>query len=165
MYWAKRAFSEVSGRPMQQLAWRQQVKRLGKYKRPWTAVAGPAGAMILALRRLGWKVSGAFRWATDHGFPVDVRTDAPSSVLKLVQESIGRMIWREWAAAPSAANDELRRDPDGYWTTELRKWTSGPRKDWTALQSACLSSTAAGGQWPQERLYRAGFVDDPSCQA
>lgn len=164
MYWAKRAFGEEEGRATEQQAWRQQIKRLGTYKRPWAAVAGPAGAMILALRRLGWAASGAFKWATDLGTKVDVRTDAPSSVLKLVRGTIGRMIWREWATAPSAAGDELKRDPDGYWTTELRRWTSGPRKDWTAMQSACLSSTVAGGQWPQERLYRAGYLDDPACQ-
>ena len=58
-----------------------------------------------------------------------MRTAAPSSILKLVRASIGRMMWREWATAPSATNDSLKRDPYGYWTTELRKWTAGPRKD------------------------------------
>ena len=75
------------------------------------------------------------------------------------------MLWREWARAPSAAADPMHRDPDRYWTTELRRWTTGPKKDWTALQSACLRSTVAGGQWSQERLFRAGFVDDPMCTA
>ena len=59
----------------------QQVKRLGKMERPWAAVAGPAGAMLLALRRLCWKASGAFRWSTDEDTVLDVRVEAPSAVL------------------------------------------------------------------------------------
>ena len=114
---------------------------------------------------MGWKASGAFVWETEKGTRLDVRVEAPSTVLKQVRRSIEAMIWREWAEAPSAKSENFLRDADGYWTEELRRWTAGPGKDWTSLQAACLSSTAAGGQWPQERLYLAGFVDDPACQA
>ena len=84
--------------------------------------------MILALRRLGWKASDAFRWATDQGRILDVRKVAPSAILKVVRSSIGRMLWREWAVAPSATGDPTQRDSDGYWTHELRKWTLGPSR-------------------------------------
>ena len=65
----------------------------------------------------------------DRGVHVDVRTAAPSFFRKLVRDSIGRMIRKEWATAPSAANDRLKSDPGGYWTAELCKLTAGARKD------------------------------------
>ena len=75
--------------------------------------------MILSLRRMGWKASGAFVWETDNGTRLDVRTVAPSTVHKQIRKSIERMIWKEWAGAPSAKSDDLTRDADGYWTEEL----------------------------------------------
>ena len=148
-----------------QKAWINQYVKLTRSKRPWGQVAGPAGAVVLNLKLLNWKVKSAFEWQTDEGDLLDIRLEAPSSMKKLIRKAIERHIWRKWAREGSAENDTRTRDEEGYWMDEARTWTNGGGKDWTKLQSACLSSMMCGSQWPQAMLYEAGIVDDPLCQA
>ena len=142
------------------------------------AVPGPTGAMLQSLKRLVWLTKSPFQWSTDLGQQVDTRADAPSTIRQLLSETISRMLWREWAAAPSAKQSGFRRSPLGYMTELIQEWTSISacenqaavesrcrKKDWSVRKAGCLGSTAVGGQWTQERLYLAGFVDSPICFA
>ena len=53
MFWAKLAFSGTAAtRRKLQKAWKKQVVRVGKAKKPWAKVAGPAGAVTLNLKQL-----------------------------------------------------------------------------------------------------------------
>ena len=82
-----------------------------------------------------------------------------------------------WTVA-RAKQSGFKRSPLGYMTELIQEWTSisacenwdkveqkCKRKDWSTQKKGCLGSTAVGGQWPQERLYMAGFVDSPICFA
>ena len=65
LYWARQAFADDEQSTMQE-AWQKQIVRLRAHKRrPWKAVAGPAGALLLSLRQVGWITSSAFNWKTD----------------------------------------------------------------------------------------------------
>ena len=181
LFVAKLAFTSAEAHDELQEAWKRQVVKQGKAagnKRPWMAVSGPTGAMLHSLRRLGWRSISAFKRSTDQGQQVDTRADAPSTIRQLLSETIKRMLWREWVAAPSAKQSGFRRSPLGYMTELIQEWTSISacenqaavekrcrKKDWSTKKAGCLGSTAVGGQWTQERLYLAGFVDSPICFA
>ena len=63
LFWCRLAFDGRDDRSLtfeMNRAWRRQAIRLGWSKRPWSLVAGPAGAVVLTLKRLGWAASSAF---------------------------------------------------------------------------------------------------------
>ena len=49
-FWARMAFGDEGVQEAMQKAWIRQYPRLGSMKRPWTGVAGPAGATIMATK-------------------------------------------------------------------------------------------------------------------
>ena len=138
---------------------------LGFCARPWQRVAGPVGASTLPLKAVGWVASPAFSWMLLDGASIDIRFIAHSSVVRLLQPAIEAALWKRWAIAPSGKNEDFVRDPNGYWLPDVRRLCSGQGKDWTALQASCLHSIVCGSQWPQNRLYLAGFLDSRDWQA
>ena len=165
-FWTRLAFDGDSKTHQEmQKAWLKQTPKLGFSKRPWQKVAGPAGATAMSLKRLGWKSSSAFAWQTQDGTILDIRADAPSSISKLVKTATEKMLWAEWAASDTAKRESFIRDPEGYWMPAVRGLCNGSKKDWTSLNSGCLASIVCGSQWPQQRLFAAGFVDTSDCQA
>ena len=165
-FWATAAFGDEGGHKQQQAAWKKQVVRLGRQERPWTAVAGPAGALVLTLRALGWAASSAFAWKTESGLTLDIRTEAPSTIIKFARLSATKRIWREWALEKSAMGERFIRDSSGYWLEPVRRLACGARRGWSALQAAWRASVRwSQTQWTQQRLYEAGVVDDDRCYA
>jgi hypothetical protein len=128
LFWCKLAFDARGDRSVifeMNRAWRRQAIRLGWSKRPWSLVAGPAGAVVLTLKRLGWVASTAFNWKTQDGVCLDIRDDAPKSIRKLIFEAVEKCLWREWAAKGDQClrrgPEDFIREPGGYWMEELRK--------------------------------------------
>ena len=99
----------------------------------------PASAVCLVLRMRNGTCS-------------HLRTEAPSTVLSLIREATRLHLRKECAGKASKV-----------WP--LRKLVrSGGSREWTRHEAG-LGSTAAGGQWPQQRLYRVGHVDSELRQA
>lgn len=96
---------------------------------------------------------------------MDIRFDAPTSISKLIRAATERTLWIEWAASATAKNESFARDPEGYWMPEVRARCNASRKDWTSLNAGCLTSIVCASQWPQQRLFMAGFVDTFDGQA
>ena len=170
MFWCRLAWSYRNDRSVvfeMQNAWRTQLIRLSKLQRPWGSVAGPAGAVVLTLRRLGWIASSAFSWQTDDGVEVLIREMAPMSIRKLIDSSVQRCLWREWANSRTAKDELFIRNPGGYWMEEVRRWTGHASgwMDWTRFEASVVGSIVSGSQWPQDRLFLAGMVDVRECQA
>ena len=127
LFVSKLAFESAGVHSELQEAWKKQVVKQGrafKSDRPRMAVSGPAGAMLHSLRRLEWQSTSAFKWSTDGGLRVDARVDAPSTIRRLLSESISRMLWKEWAAAPSAKQSWFKGSPLGYMSELIQEWTS-----------------------------------------
>ena len=59
-----------------------------KIKRPWAGVAGPAGATLMAMKELRWKMSSAFNLMSETGEVLDIREEAPSTLNILVERAI-----------------------------------------------------------------------------
>ena len=164
-FWARQAFKglEETRLTMQQ-AWVRQVPKLGAASRPWQHVAGPAGAITMVMQKLKWTASSAFHVRTADGWNLDLRVVPPHTVEKLVKKSVEETLWREWANAPSGKAEAFTREEKGYWMAEPRRLCRGAGRDWSALDAACLGSILSGSQWPQARLFAAGFVDTATCQ-
>ena len=66
--WAKEVYMQGEGvanlATMDDLtrAWARQVHRVRLSARPWSMVAGPAGAVTATLRRIGWRAISASKW-------------------------------------------------------------------------------------------------------
>ena len=126
MFWAKLAFNGTAAtRRMLQKAWRKQVVRVGKAKRPWAKVAGPAGAVTLYLKHLDWISTSATSWVTDEGVHLDLRKTAPSSTKQLIEAAVERTLWRSWASKARTAEEEQERKAEE--ANSKRKWTSQER--------------------------------------
>lgn len=134
LFWTHLAFGgDQEDHQCMQKPWRTQAPLLGRSARPWTQVAGPAGSTTMALRFIGWIASSAFHWGLPDGTVLDVRTAAPSTVIKLLESAIEQALWTAWAKAPSAKNEHFQRDPGEYWMQDARRLCKGFRHDWSGL--------------------------------
>ena len=121
---------------------------------------------------IGWTIVGATLAVTDLGRQVWFKRDSPCMVKALVRESVDRWRWKLVEAQFRALRVAEGRGPvwepvarllkTGRWGTahcrgaeEVITISGGER--------AALKSALVGGQWPQDRLHRAGLVDHPNC--
>ena len=137
-----------------------------KAKHPWRHVKGPAGAVCATLRRIGWKPLNAplgaetvVKWHTHRGI-IDVSKVCPKSVGDLVDEATELNLWRQEALL-NPKKDYL--GAKGAFMEPITKLLRQDGPDWTAAHRGQLKSLVANGQWPQERLCRAGLGEDPYC--
>lgn len=113
-------------------AWQKQIVRLGKSNGPWTVLAGHAGATYIVLRMLGACMSTAFRIKLHQVVTVDLRGTAPSSFDWPLCIEIEAYLWRVWASASSAKQDNIPRNPGGYSCADLPRLCNRAGKDWTS---------------------------------
>ena len=66
-------------------------------KTTWAKVFGPAAAIIVTLRCIGWSVLSATEWETDLERPVNLRLLSPALVQSLVREAVQRWRWKQVA--------------------------------------------------------------------
>ena len=124
-------------------------------KMAWAKVFGPAAAIIVTLRRLGWFVFGATEWETDLGRRINLRLLSPALVQSLVREAVQR--WRWSLGNPGGLA--------GAWVAPIRSVLA--RKDsatWNHAHKGALKSALANRQWTQQRLHKAGLSDSNLCQ-
>ena len=80
--------------------------RTTESKRPWSVVTGPAAALALILERVGWTVHDATNITTDTGRDIELGTDPPILVARLMQAAVRRWRWSNFAEAhPSTKKD------------------------------------------------------------
>ena len=60
MFVSRLAFGSEAAHGELQLAWRKQVVKVGRNKKPWMAVSGPTGTTLFNLARLEWQIVSAF---------------------------------------------------------------------------------------------------------
>ncbi len=162
--WAEAVWSGLCPMSLLQVATSRAAAALTRARHPWSAVRGPAGALLATAARLGWQVVDASTLITDAGRRIDLHSDPPVVVKAEVIAAVTRWRWRRTARlaadAPEAANG------GGFCIRPLR-WLLRPRArkhGWAAEQQAALRSAVVNAQWPQQRLYTAGLVDEPWCQ-
>jgi hypothetical protein len=134
-------------------------QRTTETTRPWSVATGPAAALLLSLERVGWTVHDATNITTDMGREIELSTDPPIVVARLMVESVRRWRWNNVAEAhPSLKGKGCTFDP-------VLKLLNSKRADdgWNPMLRASLSSVVPNRQYPQERCYRANWVEHPKC--
>jgi hypothetical protein len=81
--WARMVAARSVPLEVLQDAWQLQTPRVLLAKEPWKMVVGPAGALALQLRRLGWTASSAHLWRTRRGIALDLTEVSPTWVYTL----------------------------------------------------------------------------------
>ncbi|CAK0869922.1 unnamed protein product [Prorocentrum cordatum] len=150
--WARMVAARSVPLEVLQDAWQLQTPRVLLAKEPWKMVVGPAGALALQLRRLGWTASSAHLWRTRRGIALDLTEVSPAWVRTLALRDYELDGWRQWAQREEQAPEDpacrVPRAPDGYWVEPIRalfadakgraKWKLSP------LAMAALRSTMIG---------------------
>eukprot|EP00959_Pyramimonas_sp_CCMP1952_P080734 1686897-Pyramimonas_sp.AAC.1 len=133
-------------------------------------VAGPASAVVLAIRRLGWRPLTYCRWHTGNGMTLDLEDMAPNWIRAVARRSFRSVQWEDWAkrTSHSPEHPEPPRDPRGYWIEPVAAMMNVPEDatTWNLSPQArgALRSTVIGAQWSQLRLHKMGYSDTSSCQ-
>jgi hypothetical protein len=130
---------------------------------PWSLAKGPAAAFVATAWRLGWKVHAFNSVQTDLEQDLDFSRDPPAMVQRLVRQSVWRWRWRRVETQLPCLVQGL--GGHGAFVQPLFKlFNCSDRADWGAREKGALRSAFSNRQWPQARLYQAGFVTSPNCR-
>ena len=162
--WAMAIWDQWMPRMSLEILARGALTRLKTAERKWSAVHGPAGACFTSLSRLDWEVHNPFQWTDDRGNEVDLRRDSPAFIDCMVCASVRRWRWRR----VEARHPSLKQGQGGYGVhmhplIRLCYSCKGLTAAWGFQQAGALRSAMASRQWPQVRLYKAGYVKSPCC--
>jgi len=138
-------------------AWRTQVAKIGLAPKPWKEVAGPAGAVVATLRRIGWASPAPGVWKEKGGVLLDLGEVTPAALKLKVAKATEAALWAELADH----HPELEELREGAWIHPARQAVL--RGD--PVRGGCSRSVLVGGQWPQLRLFEGGLVGSELCQA
>ncbi len=158
-HWCKRLPARMLGS-----AAAAAVTRLTRAKRIWGAVAGPFAAAVASAARLGWVLTDGRKWTTDDGMMIDMASDPPAVVRRLVHAAVGRWRWRR--ADNALPGVDPRGEGVGAMMAPVKALLRAPERAerWTRATANALRSAAVGGQWTQSRLASAKLHDDARCQ-
>ena len=153
---------ECEGRHTRQIggtAGNQTLKGTRKVS-PWARVRGPLGAMVLSLKRIGWKVANAFTLVDDRGDNILLTGTSPALVWEQVLAGGKRQLEREvgakWATRdPQFAGKRVCMD----MVTPGR----GNQKNQTALEYGCFKSGCAGALLTNGRAVELGYDVADEC--
>ena len=139
-------------------------QRLSGVKSVWSRVYGPAAALVATANRLGWTVMSASILFNDEGVKVDLMRDSPQYIKGLVVESVARWRWSKVAHRyPSLAKQGSFSGAACF--RPIKKALFGKTTDqWAAQHQGAFKSLFCGRQWTQQRLFKAGLVEDNMCK-
>ena len=127
----------------------------GKKKR-WAEVAGPFGACLVSMQRLGWHWNQPFSFADEHGIRRTFTDHSPASIAALCRRAYcGR--------AQKQVNLMIAGSPDIHVTLGPVKKLLAPSSALDRLQKGCLVGYVSGAIWPKERLAAKGLAEDTAC--
>ena len=136
---------------------------LTEAKHKWSKVYGPAAAVTLTCRRLGWQVEDATTLVTDEGVTLHLRIDPPIVIIKKVVEAVKRWRWRR----VELVMPQLGRNGSGRGALiePIQQLLSTKKKDanWLPVHKGALRSAWAGRQFPQVRVMKCGWSLHNKC--
>ncbi|CAK0822455.1 unnamed protein product, partial [Prorocentrum cordatum] len=160
-FWARH--SELRDRV--RLGWREVLKRL-LHLRPrarWKCVAGPMGAIILALRDIGWiprRVPDV--WIDDEGSEwrhLGNDGDSVQDLVKAIKSTVTRQLWRQAGDHPPGAGLG-----DGGDLHMLRVNLRRVRRQERHKEAGALEAGALAGIWTGARALAAGYQCPDDCE-
>lgn len=126
-------------------------------------VKGPASAMVASCHRLGWTVISSTELRTDLGETPDLLLDSPAAVKLEVARAVQRWRWRNL----EVQMPQLKKGGSGAGAfmepiTKLLK-SKANNEDWNPALRGSLRSVIAGRQYPQARVFAAGWAVHNKC--
>ena len=138
-------------------AWRNQQARVG-LSPSWSKVQGPAGAVIMPIRRAGWSWPAWDTFCTKQAFVISMREQCTMDVIEMLARDIKAALWEGWTS--DQKYEQLHPAPFIDPTREELK-ARGRR---THARNAARKCVIAGG-WTRAALHEIGKVDSDGCQA
>ena len=141
-------------------------RRLAAAKNAWSAVHGPAAAVVATAARIGWTFVDGLTAMTDEGEVVNFCAVPPLRVRRMVNDAVRRWRWRCLSARfPSlAASGGGAHGPFLQPIFKLLDTRLIPTDEWSWQHKAALRSAVLGRQWPQQRLFSAGLAPSKGCR-
>ncbi|CAK0858255.1 unnamed protein product [Prorocentrum cordatum] len=137
-------------------AWRQQQKEVGMSPQ-WAKVKGPAGAVIMSLRRARWTWPSWTVYCTMDGEMVDLTAVCPTDVGALLRADLRKVLWEQWTAQQPG----------------MESLAPGPRLPPVAAQLAARAFPAhakraarkvvLAGAWTMDRLAEVSITPTDIC--
>ncbi|CAK0889237.1 unnamed protein product, partial [Prorocentrum cordatum] len=159
-FWARH--SELRDRV--RLGWRAVLKRL-LYLRPrarWKCATGPAGAIILALRDIGWIPRAPDVWIDDEGSEWrHLGNDGGSAqdLVKAIKSTVTRQLWRQAGDHPLGAGLGDGGDLHMLRINLMRMCRQERHKEAGALEAGALAGIRTGA-----RAQAAGYQCSGDCE-
>ena len=162
-------------------AYQHTRDRLGDKNDNWNRAAGPAAALWLSLRRVGWQWVDATTFLDDQGNSWDISVDPPVALVAAMNRTVRRGRFSKVAAlhhgllpsTPDVGSDTLGKQ--GFiveFASTLAPVANGKTDcvasapEFARKHASALLSAAAGGQWPQARKAAVPRwqIQDDQCQ-
>ncbi|CAK0883269.1 unnamed protein product, partial [Prorocentrum cordatum] len=167
---------------MMMKAWKRQQQEVGMNPM-WAKVRGPAGAVIMSLRRAGWAWPARCTVISQDGRELDMREACPMDVAALLKKDVQQQLWEAWTkaeereslrpallAAPAVAQLRARDSPKHAKNAAEKAFVSG---SWTmsklcqcniAPTDICMACGESGGT-PHHRYYKCPGIRELRLKA
>ena len=154
--WARAVWDNLAPPQDLQVTWKQAMVTVATAEKPFSRVAGPAGAMVASARRLGWQVPSWRHVKLENGTLLCLDSIALKDLQQIALRSLQ---FKEAQASNMAA--KIGGPPD---FEPLRAFLN--KRGLSYKISASLRSLGEGGWWTQQKMYEANFsgVDNDLCQ-
>ena len=124
-------------------------------------VASPTVAVLIALRRLGWRAECFHTWVSDRDVRLPLRSVCPRSMLIHGRMAVERWQWRHIAAQYPAEFPDFDHGGD---VAPLMA-ALGAKSRLSAAQRSLVKSAAVRRLWPDHRRAEAGYQESGKCGA
>ena len=124
---------------------------------------GPGAAFVATCSRLRWSVVDALSLVTDTGKALNLKLDPPAVVIREVKLAVQRWRWRNVEQYLT----HLKRGGSGRGALMEPIWSllrsSQNIAEWNPTLRGSLRSAMCNRQWPQVRVFDAGWAQHDRC--
>ncbi|CAK0818028.1 unnamed protein product [Prorocentrum cordatum] len=142
---------------MLQQAWRRQQQEVGM-KPAWARVRGPAGAVIMSMRRATWAWPAWHTFVSKEGFELNMQEVCPMDIAAMARKDVQATPWEEWAQAGELKS--LSPKPLVAPAAAQLRAREFPKHAKNAAKKICI-----GGAWTMEKLCKCNIVPTDICLA
>ncbi|CAK0843011.1 unnamed protein product, partial [Prorocentrum cordatum] len=142
---------------MLQQAWRRQQQEVGM-KPAWARVRGPAGAVIMSIRRATWTWPAWHTFVSKEGFVLNMQEVCPMDIAAMVRKDAQATLWEEWTQA-----EEFKSlSPMPLLAPAVAQLRA---RDFPKHARNAAKKVFVGGAWTMEKLCRCNIVPTDICLA
>ena len=145
------------------VAWRGARDVMGRAKRLWAVVKGPAAAAWASLHRIGWRFASPFEVISDLGIEHDLLHISPKRFQRRLHEGVNRWAWRKVLKQMGLNEGEamaIGGRAVGEW---IRNMLHG-KGELSVQERGALRSVVDGSAWTEERCWEEGYLEFPLCK-